>query len=115
MERIDVAGQEIYNDDEGLSSIDYSIVQGGCPTGTTCAHTPITTDPVLGFLADNGGSTKTMWPKTSSPAIDSGDDTMCPATDQRGVARPQGIHCDIGAVERKGLEDIIFKDGFEAF
>jgi len=111
----DGPGQEIYNDDEGLSSIDYSIVQGGCPTGTTCAHTPITTDPVLGFLADNGGSTKTMLPKTSSPAIDSGDDTMCPATDQRGVARPQGIHCDMGAVERKGLEDIIFKDGFEAF
>ena len=111
----DGPGPEIYNDDEGTSSIDYSIVQDGCPTGTTCAHTPITADPALGFLADNGGFTKTMLPETSSSAIDAGNDAMCPATDQRGVARPQGTHCDIGAVERQALEDIIFKDGFEDF
>ena len=35
----------------------------------------------------------------SSPAIDAGDDSTCPPTDQRGVPRPIGAHCDIGAFE----------------
>jgi hypothetical protein len=34
-----------------------------------------------------------------SPAIDAGDNTHCPATDQRDIARPQGAKCDIGAFE----------------
>ena len=34
-----------------------------------------------------------------SPAIDAGDDSLCPGTDQRGVPRPIGAHCDIGAFE----------------
>ena len=36
-----------------------------------------------------------------SPAIDAGGDANCPATDQRGVTRPQGSHCDIGAYEHE--------------
>ena len=35
----------------------------------------------------------------SSPAIDAGDDAHCPSPDQRGVTRPKGSHCDIGAYE----------------
>ena len=34
-----------------------------------------------------------------SPAIDAGNDGTCASTDQRGVIRPQGSHCDIGAYE----------------
>jgi hypothetical protein len=34
-----------------------------------------------------------------SSAIDTGTNTGCPAKDQRGVARPQGAKCDIGAYE----------------
>ena len=34
-----------------------------------------------------------------SPAIDAGTATGAPATDQRGVARPQGPGVDIGAFE----------------
>ncbi len=51
-----------------------------------------------------------------SPAVDSGDDANCPATDLFGVARPQDgnddqiSRCDRGAVERT---DILFSDGFE--
>ncbi len=57
------------------------------------------TDPRLGPLASNGGPTMTHRLLPDSPAIDAGDDGACPATDQRGVARPQGDACDIGAYE----------------
>ena len=43
-------------------------------------------------------------------AVDAGNDAACSTTDARGVARPQGPHCDIGAFELVGL---IFADGFE--
>lgn len=56
-------------------------------------------DPGLGGVQDNGGPTDTLLPDASSPTIDAGSDSACPATDQRGVTRPQGAHCDIGAVE----------------
>jgi hypothetical protein len=61
-------------------------------------------DPLLGPLGDNGGPTFTMALGTGSPAIDGGDDVVCEAPpvkgiDQRGIVRPQGTHCDIGAFE----------------
>lgn len=56
-------------------------------------------DPLLGPLADNGGETDTMALLPGSPAIDAGTASGCPATDQRGVPRPQGTACDIGAFE----------------
>ena len=59
-------------------------------------------DPKLGGLEANGGPTPTLALLPQSPAIDSGDDTNCPATDQRGVSRPQRLHCDIGAYELDG-------------
>jgi CSLREA domain-containing protein len=55
--------------------------------------------PLLGALADNGGPTDTRKPGAGSPALDAGTASGCPSTDQRGVARPQGATCDIGAVE----------------
>jgi hypothetical protein len=54
--------------------------------------------PLLGPLQDNGGPSPTQALLPGSPAINAGDNSGCPATDQRGVARPQGI-CDIGAYE----------------
>ena len=56
-------------------------------------------DPLLAPLSDNGGSTPTQALSAGSLAVDTGDDASCPATDQRGVARPGGNHCDIGAYE----------------
>jgi hypothetical protein len=50
-------------------------------------------------LAYNGGFTQTYLPMLHSPAIDGGTDVGCPPTDQRGVTRPQGQACDVGAVE----------------
>ena len=61
----------------------------------------VTSDPKLGPLADNGGPTKTMALLAGSPAIDAALRSSCPARDQRGVTRPQGNGCDIGAFERE--------------
>ena len=57
-------------------------------------------DPLLGPLADNGGPTETQALLPGSPAIDAGAAEGCPQHDQRGIARPQGAGCDIGAFER---------------
>ena len=62
-------------------------------------------------MGDFGGSTQTVNFCTSSPLIDAADSSNCPATDQRGVTRPQGNGCDIGAME---LITQIFRDRFEA-
>ena len=56
-------------------------------------------DPLLDTLADNGGPTKTIALLTGSPAIDGGNIEFCATADQRGVIRPQGAACDIGAFE----------------
>lgn len=70
---------------------------------TNCTYTVDPTDkvevsPQLGPLADNGGPTMTHALLTGSPAID-GVTGTCETADQRGVPRPQGTGCDIGAYE----------------
>ncbi|HEX9441905.1 MAG TPA: Ig-like domain-containing protein, partial [Roseiflexaceae bacterium] len=55
--------------------------------------------PRLGALQQNGGPTLTHALLAGSPALDAANPTNCPPTDQRGVARPQGAACDIGAYE----------------
>ena len=72
-------------------------------SGSTCGFTgpgdKTASDPLLGPLGNNGGPTQTHALLPGSLAIDAGDDAGCPATDQRGIARPQGRACDIGAYE----------------
>jgi hypothetical protein len=70
--------------------------------GDPCAFsTAVTGDPKLAPLAANGGPTQTMRLQAGSAAIDQlpASGAGCPATDQRGVARPGGTACDIGAYE----------------
>jgi hypothetical protein len=67
---------------------------------STCPSTFASGDPKLGPLEDNGGPTQTIGIGPGSAAVDqipSGSD--CPAADQRGVPRPSGVGCDIGAYE----------------
>ena len=66
---------------------------------SNCGTPTVSSAPILGPLADNGGSTQTFALLSGSPAIDAGDDASCKASDQRGVTRPQGAACDIGAYE----------------
>lgn len=63
-------------------------------------------NPLLGALANNGGSTRTHALLPGSPAINASNPLppgsggfACAASDQRGVARPQGSACDMGAFE----------------
>jgi hypothetical protein len=55
------------------------------------------TDPKLGPLTTNGGPTVTMALLPGSLAIDAGDNSGAPTTDQRGFPRPVGPAVDIGA------------------
>jgi CSLREA domain-containing protein len=70
-----------------------------CAAAFTAAGDRNNAAPVLGPLRNNGGPTPTHALLWGSPAIDGGSNAGCPATDQRGVARPQSGVCDIGAVE----------------
>ncbi|MFT3792023.1 MAG: choice-of-anchor Q domain-containing protein [Rudaea sp.] len=101
----DTGSAEIYNFN-AEPSIDHSIVQGSGGSGAgwnallgSDGGGNLDADPVLGALANNGGFTQTVLPGTGSVAIDAGTCTGAPPTDQRGVVRPQGAACDIGAVE----------------
>lgn len=87
-------GGEIVDTNSSAPVVTYSIVQGGY-----AGEGNLDADPMLGALANNGGFTQTMALSAGSPAIDAGTNSGCPATDQRGIARPFGIQCDIGAYE----------------
>ncbi|HSH04870.1 MAG TPA: choice-of-anchor Q domain-containing protein, partial [Anaerolineae bacterium] len=69
------------------------------------------TDPLLGPLQDNGGPTHTYALLPNSLALEHGNcanGTII--ADQRGVSRPQGTHCDIGAYEFNDAPFLIAAD-----
>lgn len=88
-----------------LTSQGYNLVGTGssCPT----VATDITANPATVFstvleptLDDNGGATPTHALIFGGPAIDVVPPAQCPVdTDQRGVTRPVGPACDVGAFE----------------
>jgi hypothetical protein len=79
--------------------------------GSSCKFTSVgdlqNTNPMVLPLADNGGLvwTGALTPpyygpfRAGSPAINAGSNAGCPATDARGVIRPQQGICDIGSYE----------------
>lgn len=84
----------------GITSLGHNI-----DSGSDCHFSGVgdlsDADPLLGPLRDNGGPTQTLALRPGSPALDRIPSTGadCAATDQRGVPRPQGPACDIGAFE----------------
>ncbi|MEU9055030.1 choice-of-anchor Q domain-containing protein [Streptomyces sp. NPDC048384] len=80
-----------------ITSLGHNIDGDGSCRLTAAGDLP-SRDPLVGGLADNGGPTDTVALLPGSLALDAADG--CPATDQRGIARPQGAACDIGAYER---------------
>ncbi len=84
-----------------INSLDYNLIQNttNCAINGTTTHNVTGVGANLDSLADNGGPTLTMSPLAGSPALNAADDLTCIETDQRGIQRPQGAHCDIGAFE----------------
>jgi predicted outer membrane repeat protein len=92
----------------GSSGANCAVAQGtltsagnNIDSGTSCGFAAAgdmpATDPKLAPLANYGGLTQTKALYVGSPALDAA--TGCPATDQRGIGRPVGPACDIGAFE----------------
>jgi hypothetical protein len=89
----------------GQTNVWGAIVDGGhnlCSDDSANLSAPTSrssVDPMLGPLGYHGGLTPTISPLPGSPAIDAGDDSVAPPTDQRGVPRPKGLASDVGAFE----------------
>jgi predicted outer membrane repeat protein len=91
----------------------YNLIENNSGCGTPL----LTSDPSLGPLAYNGGSTQTFALQPISPAIGAGNDSICAAgptfnLDQRGVVRPLGTHCDIGSYEAPVFRSVTTSDGW---
>jgi hypothetical protein len=94
----DIIGQDVISGGHNLiGDGTYSNWPVGV-TGDQVGSPDVPIDPLLGPLQNNGGRTATHALLPGSPALDTGG-PACAATDQRGVARPQGPACDIGAFE----------------
>jgi hypothetical protein len=118
----------ISNNNNGVLTLKNSIVAsadcsgtvtdggGNLSTGSGCPSTGTVTldDLKLGLLALNApGTTPTHALLPGSAAIDAVLGT-CPATDQRGITRPQGTYCDVGAFELEQDDIAPVFGGFEA-
>jgi hypothetical protein len=91
-------GYNLIGDTFGCNFISLSSDQVGS------VFSPI--NPQLGPLQDNDGPAPTQALLPGSPALDAGNPAQpgsggaaCLVTDQRGVSRPAGARCDIGAYE----------------
>jgi Tol biopolymer transport system component len=98
-----IIGRNTAGDCTNATGANWTSEHNNLDSDTSCGFVDLSdwpeVDPQLGPLRDNGGPTPTMAIASSSEALDHGDDANCPALDQRGVTRPQGPHCDIGAFE----------------
>jgi predicted outer membrane repeat protein len=118
---LSLAGTILANGSSGADCYNVStIVDAGYNLSgdNTCGlssanHSSPNANAYLGPLNNNGGPTETQAPALGSPALDqipigtmANSVSLCPGSDQRGVSRPQGPECDIGAVELVVPRDI---------
>jgi hypothetical protein len=101
-----VAGASPTDCDGVMTDAGYNLDDDASCGFSSAEHSDSGVQPFLGPLQDNGGPTTTEEPALGSPLLDviptgttANAMTLCPGTDQRGVARPQDSECDIGAVE----------------
>lgn len=93
-----VVNSSILNCQGSFRSLGYNM-ESGTDCGLTGPGDIQNEEPGLTPLQDNGGPTWTMAPLTGN-VLDKIPANACLPTDQRGLTRPQGKGCDIGAVER---------------
>jgi len=90
---------QISNVKDGSATVSYSLVQGTLYPGPGNLNSnPLFLDAdgpdnIVGTTDDD------LRLGPNSPAIDKGNAAACPTSDLRGVARPQGAGCDMGAYE----------------
>jgi len=112
------------NRDDGSTSLGYNLVFDASCGLNAPSDVVGGGDPLLGLLGDNGGFGETRLPEAGSPVLERMPPEDCEllpfedflkegdqhleglvdrrelmGMDQRGVSRPQGTNCDIGAVE----------------
>ena len=93
------------DDVRSISSLGHNLIGDTTDASSNFVATDLLdVDPLLGPLQDNGGATLTHSLQNNSPAIDAGDNTVCPVIDQRGETRDDW-KCDIGAVEIRLTDD----------
>jgi hypothetical protein len=102
------APEDCFNNDVAASVAlqGANLIESNGAAPNACGAPPITSNPVLGPLQDNGGPTHTLAISGASPAFGAAAACPPPATDQRGVARPQGAACDLGAFELASTVDL---------
>jgi len=100
---------ECYLAGNGEDSGGYNIESPGdsCPFGHETDQVDVPAKALkLGPLRDHGGPTMTHALLPGSVALDQISGAMCELdTDQRGVTRPQGKGCDIGAFELEASDE----------
>jgi hypothetical protein len=92
----------------GPTSAGYNLIgnKTGC-TWVSAVGDKTNKNPQFGTLRNNGGPTQTIGIKATSPAHNAVPTGVCPFhTDQRGIHRPQGSKCDMGAFELKVGETV---------
>jgi hypothetical protein len=97
-----ITGNQWYACEQYASGGTVSLISGGHNLVQDGSCNPVASDLIdsaagIGPLGDNGGPTWTHALMADSPAIDAGDNAVCPATDQRGV--PRDTACDVGSFE----------------
>jgi hypothetical protein len=102
------SGENIYNNTQGIvTSLGYNVSSDDGGDILTGPGDQTLTDPMLGPLQDNGGSTLTHALLPGSPAINAGDPSFTPPPffDQRGPAFARVVNgrVDIGSFEVQGL------------
>ena len=91
-----VDGPDCLNEATLLTNKNNLIETGNCAAD-------VINNPQLAALGNYGGNTLTHALTANSPALHAADEASCPATDQRGMPRPMGSGCDIGAFESSDL------------
>ena len=94
----------------GWTDAGYSAGDATCLAGGPGSVASTTVGTLLGPLAANGGATKTLLPQAGNAGIGriptpttvvlgTSHVTLCPTSDQRGVASLSGVDCSAGSVQ----------------
>lgn len=100
---------DCYNDGGTLQSLGYNLIgtMDNCELTGDTASNIVAQDPL--FIANStlpGNLPIYLELAENSPAIDAGNNATCETVDQRGIVRPVGSGCDIGAYEYKLASDL---------